>query len=219
MPVKRSYAEHGDACATAHGMELIGEKWTHPILRELMLGPKRFGALEASVRGITPAVLSARLRELEASGLVRRVTLPPPARATAYDLTPWARELRPIFRTLAHWAHRSPTWHPESGGLTPDGIVESMLTMAPPVALDPPVVLALRLRDDREPAAETYDYRLTWGDALDITRSPAPDAAATVTGDSTTWTGVLYSGVALAAMTVTGDAAEVHRLVAAFAPA
>lgn len=125
------------------------------------------------MRGITPAVLSARLRELEASGLVRRVTLPPPARATA--TSPLGARTAAIFRTLAHWAHRSPTWHPESGGLTPDGIVESMLTMAPPVALDPPVVLALRLHDDpRAPAAETYDYRLTWGDALDITRSPAP---------------------------------------------
>lgn len=111
MPVKRTYADHGDACAAAHAMELIGDRWTHPVLRELMLGPKRFGELESSVRGITPAVLSARLRELEASGLVEKVVLPPPARVAAYGVTAWARDLQPIFEQLALWAHRSPTWY------------------------------------------------------------------------------------------------------------
>ena len=147
MPVKRSYADHGDACAAAHGMELIGDRWTHPVLRELMLAPKRFGELEASVRGITPAVLSARLRELEASGLVRKVVLPPPARVAAYELTAWARQLQPIFEDLARWAHGSPTWQPVGKGLTPDGAVQSMLTMAPAIALDPPLALGLHLRE------------------------------------------------------------------------
>lgn len=58
-------------------------------------------------------------------------------------------------------------------------------------------MLALRLRDEREPASQTYDYRLAWAEALDLTRADAPDAVATVAGDSTTWTGVLYNGVPL----------------------
>ncbi len=219
MPAKRSYADHGDSCATAHGMELIGDRWTHPILRELMLAPKRFSELEASVRGVTPAVLSARLRTLEASGLVQRTTLPPPARAAAYELTDWARGLRPIFRDLAHWAHGSPTWRPDHGGLTPDGIAESMMTMAPAASFDPPLRLQLDLHDARTPGEPTYSYALTWGDTLDIVRGTAPDAAATITGDSTTWTEVVYSGRDLGDVTVEGDVAAVRRLLAAFTPA
>ena len=83
MPIKRSYADHGDACATAHAMELLGDRWTYPIVRELMLAPKRFSELAEGVRGITPATLTTRLRDLQAAGLVERVELPAPARATA----------------------------------------------------------------------------------------------------------------------------------------
>ena len=217
MPVKRSYADHGDACAAAHGMELIGDRWTHPVLRELMLAPKRFGELEASVRGITPAVLSARLRELEASGLVRKVVLPPPARVTAYELTAWARQLQPIFEDLARWAHGSPTWQPVGKGLTPDGAVQSMLTMAPAIALDPPLALTLHLRDDRVPGDEGYSYALAWGEHLTIERGDSPDAAASVSGDATTWIGVLYQGAPLDLVQVDGDADAVRRLIATFA--
>ncbi|MDO5535179.1 MAG: helix-turn-helix domain-containing protein [Propionibacteriaceae bacterium] len=216
MPAKRSYADHGDACAAAHAMELIGDRWTHPVLRELMLAPKRFGELEASVRGITPAVLTARLRELEASGLVRKVVLPPPARVAAYELTAWARQLQPIFEDLARWAHGSPTWEPVGKGLTPDGAVQSMLTMAPAIALDPPLALTLHLHDARIPGDEGYSYALTWGDRLTIERGNA-GGAASVTGDATAWIGVLYQGAPLDLVQVEGNADAVRRLVATYA--
>lgn len=219
MPAKRTYADHGDACAAAHGMELIGDRWTHPVLRELLLGPKRFGELETAVRGITPAVLSARLRELEASGLVEKVVLPPPARVAAYAATAWAEGLLPIFEDLARWAHRSPTWSPEGKGLTPDAAVQSMMTMAPPVTFDAPLLAELRLHDARVPDDEGYTYALRWDDRLSIARGTQVDAAASISGDSTTWIGVLYQGVPLDRMAVEGDAGVVRRLVAAFADA
>ena len=219
MPVKRTYADHGDACAAAHGMELIGDRWTHPVLRELLLGPKRFGELQTSVRGITPAVLSARLRELEASGLVEKVVLPPPARVAAYAASAWARDLLPIFEDLARWAHRSPTWLPEGKGLTPDAAVQSMLTMAPATAFDPPLLVELHLRDARVPEAEGYAYALRWSERLAIVHGTQPDAAASVSGDSTTWIGVLYQGVPLDRVVVEGDVEVVQRLVGAWVTA
>lgn len=198
-------------------MELLGDRWTYPVLRELMLSPKRFAELEASLRGITPAVLTARLRQLEASGLIRRTTLPAPARVTAYAITTWATELRPAFEALGRWALKSPVRAVDGCGLTPDAIAQSMLTMAPPIAMDPPLDVELRLTDARiDPDAEPYPYRLRWAEELSIERGHADAALATIIGDSSTWAGVLYEGIDLDTMDVAGDRTAVRRLVAAF---
>src|SRR5699024_10962506 len=98
----------------------------------------------------------------------------------------------------------------------PISAVQSMLTMAPAVVLDPPVQLQLRLRDGRIADSQPYTYRLDWAAELSITRDPAPAAHATVTGDSTTWIGVLYEGVPLTEVQVEGDRAEVRRVVSFF---
>lgn len=217
MPAKRAYTDHGDACSTAHAMELLGDRWTYPVLRELMLAPKRFNELAEAVRGVTPAVLTARLRELEGVGLLERVELPAPARATAYQVTRWGQQLGPVFSALGRWAQASPVWRPEGCGLTPDAAVQSMLTMAPAIVLDPPVQLELRLRDGRIADSQPYTYQLNWAGELSITRDPAPAATATVTGDSSTWIGVLYDGVPLTEVQVEGDPADVQRVVAIFA--
>lgn len=214
MPIKRSYADHGDACATAHAMELLGDRWTYPIVRELMLAPKRFSELAEGVRGITPATLTTRLRDLESAGLVERMELPAPARATAYEASAWARELAPIFEALGRWAQASPTRAVDGCGLTPDAMVQSMMTMAPETSPEQPLELELRLRDDREPGAPTYTYRLLWEQELQITRGQAPGAEV-LDGDSSTLAGVLYEGVPVEKLRVHGD--EVRRLVAAFA--
>ncbi|MGC0252019.1 winged helix-turn-helix transcriptional regulator [Pseudactinotalea sp. Z1748] len=217
MPIKRTYASHGDACSTSHAMELLGDRWTYPAIRELMLGPKRFSELQTALRGITPAVLTTRVRELERSGLVQRVTLPAPASSTAYAITEWAAELRPVFEALARWALKSPVRDVTGCGLTPDAIVQSMLTMAPRERMDPPLDLALHLADGRVGgSAIRYAYRLRWAQDLSIERGSAQDPQATVTGDSSAWTGVLYQGFGLDVMEVTGDTAAVQRLVAAF---
>ena len=83
-PSRRRY---DDACGTAHALDLIGERWALLVMRELMLGPKRFSDLRADLPGISANVLTQRLEGLEAAGLVVRRRLPPPAYAQVYELT------------------------------------------------------------------------------------------------------------------------------------
>src|ERR671923_2379364 len=94
---KRSYNQY---CAVARGLDVIGERWTLLLVRELLLGPKRYGDLLAASPGIGTNLLADRLREMEAAGLVERVTLPPPARSTVYQLTEAGSALEPVMIAL-----------------------------------------------------------------------------------------------------------------------
>lgn len=219
MPLKRTYADHGDACATAHALELVGDRWNYPVMRELMLAPKRFGELSTSVRGITPSVLTKRLRELDEAGLVRKVELPAPARVDAYELTPWARELEPILQQLGRWAQASPTRSTHDTGLTPDAAIQAMRTMAPHRAVRPPIELQLHLVDARVDGDPGYDYRLSWsGHHFEVERGTNVDATTTVRADSTIWAGALLdpATTSLAQISIDGDAGPVERLVEQF---
>jgi len=93
-------------------MDIIGERWALPVMRELMLGPRRFGELKSSLRGISANVLTQRLEGLEAAGVVKRTKLPPPASVQVYELTPWGYEAGPIFQAMGRWAVRSPAHDP-----------------------------------------------------------------------------------------------------------
>src|SRR5215510_10835559 len=103
-PSRRRYE---DGCGTAHALELIGERWALLVMRELMLGPKRFSDLRADLPGISANILTQRLERLEAAGVLARRKLPPPASAQVYELTAWGYESDPIFQTLGRWAARS----------------------------------------------------------------------------------------------------------------
>jgi DNA-binding HxlR family transcriptional regulator/putative sterol carrier protein len=100
----RSYNQY---CGVARALDLIGERWALLVLRDLVLGPKRFTDLQASLPGIGTNVLSTRLRELEASGVVERRVLPPPAASTVYELTPYGREIEPALLALGRWGAMS----------------------------------------------------------------------------------------------------------------
>src|SRR5919112_157797 len=106
---KRRY---DDACGTAHALDLIGERWALLVMRELMLGPKRFSDLRADLPGISANTLTQRLEGLEAAGVLVRRKLPPPAAAQVYELTEWGYESEPIFQALGRWAARSPAHDP-----------------------------------------------------------------------------------------------------------
>ncbi|MFB9685582.1 winged helix-turn-helix transcriptional regulator [Amycolatopsis plumensis] len=97
---QRTYNQY---CATARTLDLVGERWTLLLIRELLTGPKRFGDLQASLRGLGTGLLAARLKHLERDGLARKVTLPPPARTPAYALTEAGEELGPAVLALARW--------------------------------------------------------------------------------------------------------------------
>ncbi|MEO7655007.1 MAG: helix-turn-helix domain-containing protein [Sphingomicrobium sp.] len=119
---------YDDACGTAHALELIGERWALLVLRELMLGPRRFSGLKRDLPGISANVLTQRLAELESRGLVRRRRLPPPASVQVYEATEWGLEAEPIVQTLGRWAARSPR-HDPTLPISGVSILLSMRTM------------------------------------------------------------------------------------------
>ena len=168
MATKRTY---GEACATAHALDLVGERWALLIVRELLLGPKRFTDLRSGITHASPNVLSQRLRELEAVGVVRRRKLGPPSGARVYELTEWGAELEPALAALGRWGVRSPAL-PNEAPMSVDSSVLALRTMFDPDAaagLD--ASYELRLGEDR--------FRVHVGDSrFQISRgaTEAPDA-------------------------------------------
>ena len=100
MISERSYNQY---CGVARALDLVGERWALLIVRELVLGPKRFTDLREGLPGVATNVLSNRLRQLERDGIVGRRRLPPPAPAQVYELTEYGRELVPIMLALGRW--------------------------------------------------------------------------------------------------------------------
>ncbi len=124
---KRSYEQY---CPVAHALDLVGERWSMLIVKELMQGPKRYTDLAEHLRGIGTNILAARLRALEECGVIAKRKLPPPAASRVYELTDYGRDLRPVMRELALWGARSlgpPTAEDElyEGWLT--NAIETML--------------------------------------------------------------------------------------------
>jgi DNA-binding HxlR family transcriptional regulator/putative sterol carrier protein len=97
---RRSYDQY---CPAARALDVLGERWTLLIVRELLLGPKRYTDLLGGLPGIGPNVLADRLRHLQAAGVVERSSLPPPAASMVYELTPLGQGLRPVVLSLMTW--------------------------------------------------------------------------------------------------------------------
>ena len=93
-------------CALARAAEIIGERWTLLIIRELLLNPMRFGDLAARLDEVSPALLTARLDALIENGIVRRASLPAPFKAQVYELTETGRAVQPAIRELIRWGGR-----------------------------------------------------------------------------------------------------------------
>jgi DNA-binding HxlR family transcriptional regulator len=94
-------------CPMAHALSLVGERWSLLIVRELLHGPKRYTDLTHGLPGIGTNILAARLKELEACGVIRKRTLPPPAASTVYELTEYGAGLREALYALARWGART----------------------------------------------------------------------------------------------------------------
>ena len=104
METVRSYRQH---CGIARALDLVGERWALLVIRDLVLGPKRFTDLRASLPGIATNVLTQRLKQLERDGIVRRRLLPPPAASTVYELTEYGRELEPVLLAFGRWGAKT----------------------------------------------------------------------------------------------------------------
>lgn len=125
-------AGHGkwydDACGTAFALELVGERWSMLIVRELMFGARRFTDLRGGLPGISAKVLTERLEGLEQAGIVRRRRLPPPAPAQVYELTAWGYLAEEPIKALGKWAATSPD-HDPTLPLSPASFMLSLRTM------------------------------------------------------------------------------------------
>src|SRR2546427_12402137 len=100
---KRSYDQW---CAVARSLDVVGERWTLLIVRDLLVGPKRYKDLLIGLPGIGTNLLADRLRELEGAGILRRTVLPPPAGSTVYELTSSGQALEPVILALGRWGAR-----------------------------------------------------------------------------------------------------------------
>lgn len=174
----RSY---GDQCGVARSLDIIGERWALLVVRELLLGPKRFSDLMAGLPGASPNVISQRLHDLTDDGVLRQRELPPPARVRIYELTEWGSELYPVLLHLGQWGERTPI---------PQGT---------PPSLDS-LLLALQSRTDPASVAGRYELRVgastiavtATPERVTIRREQAVDPEATLTTDELTLRAVCF---------------------------
>jgi DNA-binding HxlR family transcriptional regulator len=123
-------------CPVAHALELVGERWSLLIVRELLKGPKRYTDLADSLPRIGTNVLAARLKDLEGCGIIAKRRLPPPTPAQVYELTPYGESLKPVLRELARWGLRSLPAPGDDEPLAPGWLPDALDTFFAPVAPD-----------------------------------------------------------------------------------
>jgi len=203
---KRRY---DDACGTAHALELIGDRWTLLVLREMMLGARRFSDLRAALPGLSANVLTQRLAELEERGLVLRKRLPPPASVQVYEATEWGLEAEAIVQALGRWAARSPRHDPT----LPLSAVSILLSFRTMISAD-----RARGFDGRigfRFGDETYLARVK-DERIEVGRDDLASADAIITAAPTAIAAVVYGGAPLDSIAIEGDAGLAERFLTLF---
>ncbi len=206
---------YGDLCGIARALDVVGERWALLVVRELLLGPKRFTDLRRGLPHIGPDVLAQRLRELEQVGVLRRRTLAPPAGSRVYELTERGRKLEPVLHALGSWGSAAPV-PPGNPQLGVDSTMIALRTLFDAdAARDLDATFELRLDD------QVFRAQVAAGD-LELERGEATDAQATITADPMTLGGVMWQRVGLAeaeragAMTIEGDRRAAKRFLGCF---
>ena len=198
-----------DACGLAHAMELLGERWAMLVLRELAYGPRRFSELKSDLSGISANVLTQRLAELEARGLVRKLKLPPPASVQVYEATPWGLEAIPVIASLGRWAARSPHHDPtlQMSHVSVMMSLQTLISAERAEGLD--ARIAFRFGE--------VNYVATVRDGrLEVDRRDCDDCAVTFTGSPSAVAGVIHGGAPFETIRVEGDMALAKRFVTLF---
>jgi DNA-binding HxlR family transcriptional regulator len=195
MAERRTY---GDPCGIARALDLVGERWAVLVVRELVLGPKRFSDLRSSLSGVSPDVLTERLRDLEVAGVVVRRTLPPPAGSRVYELSEWGRELEPVVLALGRWGSRAP-FPAGASQLGVDAFVLALKTL-----FDPLIAGGLKASYELRPGHDRFHARV--GEkGLEITRSGAGHHDAVIEGNTASLSAVLWHGRRLGEAVRSGD--------------
>jgi DNA-binding HxlR family transcriptional regulator len=184
----------------AHALDLVGERWALLVVRELVLGPKRYTDLRGDLPGISTNVLAHRLDELERAGVVRRRRLPPPAGSSVYELSEWGQELEPIVRQLGRWGARSPSL-PRDAHLSVTSIVLSLRTN-----FDPEASTGFKASYDLRLGQDSFRVTVAEG-RLDVERGSSRQPDAAIVTDPRTLAALLYSGRDLTEAVRSGDLA------------
>lgn len=204
--VRRRY---DDACGTAHGLELIGERWALLVLRELLLGPRRFSQLRADLPGLSANVLTQRLAELEERGLARRRMLPPPASAQVYEATEWGLEAEPVIQALGRWAARSPL-HDPTLPLSGVSILLSFRTM-----IDEKRARKLDARIGFVFGKDRYVARVRKG-RIKVAQGAVEECDAIISAPPTALAAVVYGGAPIDLLGISGDRSAAEKFVTLF---
>jgi DNA-binding HxlR family transcriptional regulator len=210
-PAKRTY---DDPCGIARALDLVGERWALLVVRDLVLGPKRFTDLRRGLRGASQNVLSHRLRELEQAGVVLRRRLGPPAGTWVYELTEWGYDLEAVLLQLARWGSRAP--------MTSDGeLGAEAFILALRTTFDPYAAGELRARYELRLGADRFHAEVSGG-RIELARGRADRPDATLETDLATLRALVFGGRPLADavrsgdLTLEGDQETVARFVALF---
>jgi DNA-binding HxlR family transcriptional regulator len=187
-----------DGCGIAHASDLLGQRWALLVVRELLLGPKRFTDLRGGIPDISPNVLGQRLGELEESGIVRRRKLAPPAAAQVYELTEWGRQLEPAILSLGRWASGSLSF-PAGAEMGPDSLVLALKSTFDPGKADR-LEASYELRLDEIP----FSLRIEDG-TFEARRGEADHPDAVIRSDPNTIAGVVFGGNRLGKAAEAGD--------------
>ncbi len=179
MPNIRRY---DDPCGIARALDVIGDRWALLVVRELIFGPKRFVQLRSGLHGVSPNVLSQRLRDLEDAGIVRRDVLDPPASVAIYELTDRGQALEPVLLALGRWGSREPVT--TSGELSVNALLVALKTVFDPAAAAE-ATFALRV--------DGGWFRVTVADnSIDIVRGRTEQPAVTFDTDVATLRSVAF---------------------------
>lgn len=201
-------------CPVAHALELVGERWSLLIVRELLDGPKRYTDLGAGLPGIGTNILAGRLRDLEEAGVIQKRRLPPPAAANVYELTPYGEELREPLYALGRWGARS-LGPPAVGARLPSGWLVNAVRATCTGGCLPGNVFVLRVDDD----AVTARFE---DEELVVAVGAAPDADTVVDTDPATLFSVaagqlpIREAIRSKAVRVTGDRAAAEHFLSLF---
>jgi DNA-binding HxlR family transcriptional regulator len=213
MASRRSY---GDACGIARALDVVGERWALMVVRELLLGPKRFTDLRAGLPHVSPDVLAQRLRDLEQAGVVERRKLPPPYASQVYELTESGRALEPVLVELGRWGGANAPPPGDEMGMSLDAHVVSLRTLFDAErAGDLAARIELRLGGERF-RVEIADGRIETG------RGELPGADAAIEADPRIFIEVLHGHRTLAdalaadALRIEGDRRLARRFTTLF---